>query len=107
MDHLRQWVVFFPLIPHPALIDHEWKPLVPPYDYLKFMADEEHSVGHGRRWLRSHHDDDLALSDERGGRVSREERYQGQDGGRMPGDKEPVSRGPMDAEGHSHQHVEL
>ncbi|XP_063957934.1 thioredoxin domain-containing protein 16-like [Lytechinus pictus] len=78
-----------------ALMNREWKPLVPPYDFLKFMEDEQHIAG-GRRGLGSYQDDTNEGTDEK------EEEKPARDAE----DSMKVNVA-MNENKHSHSHVEL
>eukprot|EP00057_Strongylocentrotus_purpuratus_P032751 XP_788739.3 PREDICTED: thioredoxin domain-containing protein 16 isoform X2 [Strongylocentrotus purpuratus] len=80
-----------------ALIDREWKPLVPPYDFLKFMEDEEHSVGAGRRGFVLHPEEAAEGTDEK------EEEKPEQDSE----DSEKVDAAVKENQKHSPKHIEL
>lgn len=78
------------------MIDRQWKPLVPPYDFLKFMEDEEHRIGAGRRGFVLH-------PDAAEGTDEKEEEKSEQDAE----DSEKVDAAMKENQKHSSKHIEL
>ncbi|XP_071484935.1 thioredoxin domain-containing protein 16-like [Diadema antillarum] len=81
-----------------ALINREWMPLVPPYDYLKLMEEEEQVVRHGRRGLRQ---------EEGPTPLAREDADDREESGIGDGPEDTMADVPPSKRDISHQHEEL